>query len=810
MELFSHILSRNSKDISQHFKSLQKAIASFLNQHNSKSQKAIKELEKAKKDIHLLSKLIFDSKKYNEDLFEMLMSKPLILFLTDSLQVMPLTYIIFPLISKILFENNNLLQSIGLNEEILLMNTNIIGSIKIMIKKFIEIISINSKESFIEDQMLHFIHLLMDKLILYPNFYFAISSSNEGLDGNFSFESHLFKLIVNLFAIEPSFTQRESKAIIRKGLMKCLNLENFDTVKRSIIIKLLECLVSNLISYYNNFVLFDLNKWLSMNDLPKGASGEDIKILKKEDAISYLKFFSMITHCFATKELKNFLSNIIVNYFLCDEIQKDIITLGNNLILDQKLKRVLEFLYLLTEYINNYEISEMIFYFLFGFNNYYINEEDNIGSDNLEENYDNEDNIEHMISLDEENNQKNTNKKSMTDGVSASKIADNINIFLRQSSNCKEFANNLNTNIPKTKHNFESIIAFFMLIIESNDSETKSFLMQTLTNIAKNTPYVFMTEFVVPYYLNYLSNEVGNNPSQYEALIEKVKLNRDKIEILEILKLLHPKNFSINSSNWIDHFEAQLTQNYKLNMNILNRIDNATPNLDNSGMSESLTRDINFINVQMNSSLNIEDYSTMRILQSEFGMDETRLNIDNTMTQMITNYTINLRIHFFEILISAFKKFATNKYTDNLYYSQFFLEVCSLPYAVNKGEIGDHIYNIYSNITFANRKNKILLKTGFVGLMYSIKNKLDEKIRLSYTQEEIDRFASFRQDDKKTNEQLNSNNLKTTKDKDFFDNVRLYNEIFKEFIMNIFTKVCIDQVNFCWGKKVMSFSNENN
>ena len=87
---------------------------------------------------------------------------------------------------------------------------------------------------------------------------------------------------------------------------------------------------------------------------------------------------------------------------------------------------------------------------------------------------------------------------------------------------------------------------------------------------------------------------------------------------------------------------------------------------------------------------------------------------DNPLRYMLNNYTVNLRIKFYDVLFQNFKKFAKNKYIDNLSYAMFFIEICSLPFAVNKGENGEMLYNIFSNVTYAIKKKTKIFKAFFL------------------------------------------------------------------------------------------------
>ena len=775
--------SNPSKEFNKHAKNLYETALQVTNESNSQNKKRY---EKINDCITHLNKY-FNKNNFTNDIFETLISSSLIKNLSDiiSKQIPSLSIIIFPFLQSLLFDNESNLSNISLNEEILLMNMQCISAIKILIKTFIDIASIHNDFSFIEEHIIPFTHILLNKFIFYPNFYYAISSDDKANN----FDSNLFELIIQLFNIEFKLSLRESKSIIRKSLMKCLNLENFYTVNISLIERLLEILVNNLRSYYDNFVHFDISKYLQINkSLPKGASNDDVIEITNDDTIAYLKFFSMIAHCFAMSDLKSYLSNMLFNNFFCECVQKDIIALANNTTFDNKTTKILQFINYFTIHVNNYEICEVLFYFLFGFNYYNVNndEETKFNNDNSDDN----NMIRNLIGDDLDEDDINEIFHSNTNRISTNRLKDDVKRYLRCSSNIGTFSSNVNLNIEKSNHNFESMIAYFTLIIESNNSTNKNYLLSILTNIARNVSYVFMTELVVPFYLSSLSNEY---PKTFDHLCDKIKAKRDQIDIVDTLKLIHPRNFSINSAIWMNDFKANLEENYKRNINMLNRIN--TVNI-NSSANESMftTANGNFITMHNITDANYSMMSTTKDLKDDIEFSPS----DNPLRYMLNNYTVNLRIKFYDVLFQNFKKFAKNKYIDNLSYAMFFIEICSLPFAVNKGENGEMLYNIFSNVTYAIKKKTKIFKFSITNALMKIKNDLDEKVNVSFTREEIDRLVTLRK-----NELKNGTN---TKNNDFFDNIILYNELYKIFLSNIFSKACIDQINFGWSKKVVDFN----
>jgi hypothetical protein len=279
-----------------------------------------------------------------------------------------------------------------------------------------------------------------------------------------------------------------------------------------------------------------------------------------------------------------------------------------------------------------------------------------------------------------------------------------------------------------------------------------------------------------------------------------MKVNRYKIDIVEILKTIHPKYFSINSKDWMSYFEKNIELNYLRNINMLNRLENSSLNLTNNNINPITDSLFGKMDLSLNfNNISVTDMSiTTRRFNDDF-FTENPYTGNNSLNYLFTNYTVTMRIKFFDLIIQNFKKFTSNKYVENLYYSQFFLEISSLPYSIDKGEKGDKFYNIYSDVTFAGKKHKNLFSTSIVGLLYKIRKDIDKKICSNFSTEEINKLINF-----KSMEEINEIDPRTTNkklNKDFFKNIVLYNEIFKEFLSNIFTKAYIDQVKFWTAKQ---------
>ena len=166
------------------------------------------------------------------------------------------------------------------------MNTGIISSIKVIIVTLLSLV----KQSFQENNLnnsdldkniselsnlveliISFTYLLLNKIILYPNFYASISVSEE--EGKY-FDTVIFDLVVELFSKEYLISKREIKSKvksfynfkIRKSILLCLNLENFySEMNLKDVETLIQGLIKNLIEYYENFKNFENSLYSTIN-----------------------------------------------------------------------------------------------------------------------------------------------------------------------------------------------------------------------------------------------------------------------------------------------------------------------------------------------------------------------------------------------------------------------------------------------------------------------------------------------------------------------------------------------------------------
>ena len=155
--------SNPSKEFNKHAKNLYETALQVTNESNSQNKKRY---EKINDCITHLNKY-FNKNNFTNDIFETLISSSLIKNLSDiiSKQIPSLSIIIFPFLQSLLFDNESNLSNISLNEEILLMNMQCISAIKILIKTFIDIASIHNDFSFIEEHIIPFTHILLNKFI---------------------------------------------------------------------------------------------------------------------------------------------------------------------------------------------------------------------------------------------------------------------------------------------------------------------------------------------------------------------------------------------------------------------------------------------------------------------------------------------------------------------------------------------------------------------------------------------------------------------------------------------------------------------
>ena len=355
-------------------------ISSFLTESSSSSTPSKQNKKKVAKIEATLSNIYtiyFHKDNFSEDLYELIISKCFIQELADivSHNNIELNKAIIPYISKILFENERNLLSINYSIELLLMNTQVVSCIHIIINTFINNIQLfQDNIQFIENIIIPFLRNLINIFICYPNIYYAVSSTvnDNSIHYHRSFDSNMFDLIIQLFNNEHTLTSSSNKSTMRTLLFKCINFDNFHSVGPNLMENLLVVLVSNVISYYKQYI----------SSSSSSTTSESLS-LNEANVVSYLKFLDAITYSFPKNELKTYLSNILFNNFLCEHIQTDIIALTFNINFDNKITNILRFIYLLTSHITSNELNEMLFYFLFGFNYYNISNSDEDSSENV-------------------------------------------------------------------------------------------------------------------------------------------------------------------------------------------------------------------------------------------------------------------------------------------------------------------------------------------------------------------------------------------------------------------------------------------
>ena len=115
-----------------------------------------------------------------------------------------------------------------------------------------------------------------------------------------------------------------------------------------------------------------------------------------------------------------------------------------------------------------------------------------------------------------------------------------------------------------------------------------------------------------------------------------------------------------------------------------------------------------------------------------------------------------------------------------------FVEVCGIP--VMGHTEGETLWNVYNNVTYSYEKGDVFL-IEMVEVMYKIKEELEEKIRMCFTKEEVDKEVALRRNE------LRKDKREKKREMDFVDNLILYREVFKDIVSNLFIKAYIAQHN---------------
>ena len=163
-------------------------------------------------------------------------------------------------------------------------------------------------------------------------------------------------------------------------------------------------------------------------------------------------------------------------------------------------------------------------------------------------------------------------------------------------------------------------------------------------------------------------------------------------------------------------------------------------------------------------------------------------------------------------MLKKYKKYVDNKYEENLYLTEFFNEISSFPTPLGKGMEGQQLYNIYSGIIYSKKNNDKFFDISATGILYNIKNQLDKKVINNFTKEEITNFCILMNDHENNDLLLMNNDLNSelAKKIEFLRNIKLYNEVFKDFVSNIFGKILTEESTHYWIKGIKKNTKNNN
>ena len=772
------IIIKNPQDIDNIIQKIQ--LIFDARKFETNTERNSNKIEKLQNYLLAIEKFLLDNNNFNQNLFHYLLDSKLIPILSENLNIYSykISNIIIIFMQKIIFLDEIFLIINKIKEETILTNPKIVSSLKKIIfelennLKKVNIIEINSDlYNLITTGILPFLNELFQKIIKYQNLFYALMNNSTTI--NINLELQLFDILYILFKFEPQIKDRTSRAYIRKSLLRFITNFNFQN-RKELLKKLINQVILNLIEYYQNFLLLSIkdidDNYKITNNFPLNLSENDVMELISDDTLSYLEFFNIIVTNFFEKDLKIYLIDLLYNNFLCKYILEEIINLANDISYKARSTLLIEYIYFLSKSIKHYDINTLFFYFFFGYN---LN-----------------------------------NEQDDTD-INFSKI------------------------ISKSNNNYESIRAFFTLIFDSNNTNLLILLMKTLTNLAKRIPYIFTTEMVSPFYLFYLNKKKASD-KDFEETLEKITKKPEHISLLEVIKIIMPQNFSISPKNWIYYFIKNLEINYGKNINNLNQMNN---NIiqdfinDSSLMNKS---DGNMSNISYNykNMVNISNYSfseynnndsifssrNNNLNESIFGNNTLKENeneiinisIDNKFSYILNNTIFASRVKFFELFIKKFKNYVDNKYEENLYLSEFFVEIFSFltPLSLINDEL--QLYNIYSWGAFSKKNNDKLFEISATGILNNIRSQIDKKVLEIFTKEEIDNFEYFLNDKNyeifDMNVDLNSDLGKRI---ELLKNIKLYNEIFKDFSSNIFSKILNDESNHYWIKGIKNNPKNN-
>ena len=239
----------------------------FQNNIDKNNPSIKKNLDKLEKYLSRILKFLFDLNVFNQNSFKLLIESKILPILAENINILyisTISNIIMPYINKLIFIDNKILFNGKLKEEAIIINTQIVGCVKKTITEFknilnkVNIININSDlYFFIINGILPFLNNLFDKLIKYPNFYYALV--NDSTTININLDLLLYEILLNLLKFEHQIKDRTSRSLIRRNLLRFLNNFNFPN-KKELMKKIINFLISNLIEYYQNFLLLSIKK----------------------------------------------------------------------------------------------------------------------------------------------------------------------------------------------------------------------------------------------------------------------------------------------------------------------------------------------------------------------------------------------------------------------------------------------------------------------------------------------------------------------------------------------------------------------
>ena len=725
-------------------------------------------------------KKLLDFNNFDSYLFQYLIQSDLILILTENINVysnkVSNSIIIF--LQKIIFLDEIFITEKNLKEESILINPKIVNSLKKIIFEFdsilkkVNIIDINSDLYFLIDTgILPFLNELFQKILKYSNLFYSLLNNSTTI--NINLELQLFDILFILFKFEPQIKERTSRTYIRKNILRFINNFNFQN-RKELLKKLINQLILNLIEYYQNFLLLSIKEindnYKIINNFPLDLSENDIMELISDDTLSYLEYFNIIINNFLEKDLKEYLIDLLYNNFLCKYILEEIINLSNDISYKARSTLLIEYIYFMSKSIKNYDINVLLFYFFFGYN----------------------------LDIESDND------------------INNINISYKKI-------------ISKSNNNYESIRAFFTLIFDSNNTNLLILLIKTLTNLAKRIPYIFISEMISPYYLFYLNKKKESN-EDFEETLEKITKKPEHISLLEVIKITMPQNFGIAPKNWINYYLKNLEINFRKNMNNLNLMNNSfiqdfinDSSLMNKSDGNNGDISYNYKNMVNISSYSFSDYNNNdsilslrnnNLNESIFGNQTIKeeneiinISIENKYNYILTSTIFASRVKFFEMFLKKFKKYIDNKYEENLYLSEFFIEIFSFLSPLNSS---NELYYIYSWGAFSKKNNDKLFDVSASGILSYIKNQIDKKVMNEFNKKEINNFDYFLNDNNYEIFEMNVDlNTEIGKRIEFLKNIKLYNEIFKDFSSNIFSKILNDESNHYWIKGIKQNTKNN-